>query len=181
MASGAISHSIIPALINKSKASQKIEDTAALDSAVGDLIAIICHLARGSNDHYKAIFQAELVPELAPIICSPLPELRAKMCNLIGNLCKHGDHFYSTLMTHPTLLAEVCTFLFLSLFIFLYFEVNASAIQFYPCVCSFVLVFEISTLKCGNLPHSHLGMRAFIIAASTHNFKVRAALRCAAQ
>ena len=105
---GAIAHPVAQTLVTRSRApSQTVEDTAALDSSIGDLIAIISHIARGGVEHYSTILDAGIFTQLAPIISSPLPELRAKMCNLIGNLCKHGDAFYATLQTHQTLLPEV--------------------------------------------------------------------------
>ena len=64
---------------------------------VVDTLVIVSHLARSSADYYSAILEVGMTRELRALLWHPEGTVRAKVCNLLGNLCKHSDTFYSFL------------------------------------------------------------------------------------
>jgi fused len=72
-----------------------------------DVLNILSYLARISQDYYEPIHQINIYDDLAALIQyhkepstpPPLtPAIQAKVCNLIGNLCRHSDYFYQSLL-----------------------------------------------------------------------------------
>lgn len=63
-----------------------------------DTLVVVSHLARSSSDHYNSIIEAGITRELRALLWQPVGVVRAKVCNLIGNLCKHSDKFYEILV-----------------------------------------------------------------------------------
>eukprot|EP01039_Chlorochromonas_danica_P000352 gene348-377_t len=61
-------------------------------------IQISSQLARHSEEHFHTLLRVYSAKKLAPILQSSNPIIRAKACNLIGNLCRHSDRFYSILL-----------------------------------------------------------------------------------
>ena len=103
---GALGHSVVAVLVAHTLRPE--QHSGAVESASGDLLSIVSHLARaGGRGHYPAILNSGILQQLAPLIRATLPEIRAKMCNLVGNLCRHDSSFYHLLQAHPTLLSEL--------------------------------------------------------------------------
>ena len=64
---------------------------------VVDTLVAVSHLARSSADHYSAILEVGMTRELRALLWHREGSVRAKVCNLLGNLCKHSDTFYTFL------------------------------------------------------------------------------------
>ncbi len=62
-----------------------------------DTLSLISQLARLSKDFYDFIHKATLYSELRVLIQNSDAGIRAKVCNLIGNLCRHTGFFYDKL------------------------------------------------------------------------------------
>jgi fused-like protein len=62
-----------------------------------DALQIVSQLARVSKQNYEAIHQADLYSVWKELLAHRDPLIRAKMCNLLGNLCKHSHYFYHEL------------------------------------------------------------------------------------
>ena len=60
-------------------------------------LLIVSQLARQSGDNYPAIKDAGLMPLIGQLLYHSDDGVRSKTCNLIGNLCRHSDYFYSDL------------------------------------------------------------------------------------
>lgn len=61
----------------------------------GDALSILCHLSRSSKDVYSSINDAGVYPQLLQIVQRDASDvLRARVCNLVGNLCKHNAALY---------------------------------------------------------------------------------------
>ena len=68
-------------------------------------LQIASHLARHSEKHY-ALLQDVFTPYKLILLLSPSianTGLRAKTCNLIGNLCRHSNRFYQSLSSYVDL------------------------------------------------------------------------------
>ena len=65
-----------------------------------DVLLCISQLARIRKEHYAAIHNAGLYPQLKTLLTFQSdPAVRARTCNLVGNLCRHSDFFYEALRT----------------------------------------------------------------------------------
>jgi len=65
-----------------------------------DSLSLISQLARISKDFYEPIHNANIYADLNTLIQHPDAGIRAKVCNLIGNLCRHTQFFYEKLLKH---------------------------------------------------------------------------------
>ena len=78
-------------------------------SSLTDALLILCHVARLGTA--KGIMQAPedsavLSQRLSSLLCyAPDAVVRARACNLLGNLCKHSSGYYQTLLTEGTQLS----------------------------------------------------------------------------
>eukprot|EP00658_Telonema_sp_P-2_P036970 TRINITY_DN26642_c0_g1_i2.p1 TRINITY_DN26642_c0_g1~~TRINITY_DN26642_c0_g1_i2.p1 ORF type:complete len:443 (+),score=91.38 TRINITY_DN26642_c0_g1_i2:323-1651(+) len=115
IACGPLTHPTLLALVEHAQhPSATIEQVAAMElsletTAVGDLVAILSHVARvAGTRYYGAVLESGIISRLGGLLASKIPDLRAKMCNLIGNLCKHGNQFYPLLATHDRIIPELC-------------------------------------------------------------------------
>lgn len=79
------------------KACHVLHPTAAPDRACLDSLALVSQLARLSADYYADIERADLLLGVRPLLYHSSGAVRAKACHLLGNLCRHSDHFYSAL------------------------------------------------------------------------------------
>ena len=71
-----------------------------------DGLNVLSQLARLTKDYYQPIHDANLFDLFLNLIRHPEAGMRAKTCNLIGNLCKHSVFFYERL-AHTSLIEEV--------------------------------------------------------------------------
>jgi hypothetical protein len=60
-------------------------------------LQISSQLARHSEQHFRSLLQVFTANKLALILQNANAVVRAKACNLIGNLCRHSDRFYGVL------------------------------------------------------------------------------------
>ena len=63
-----------------------------------DSLSLISQLARISREFYEAIHNANVYNDLKALIIHEDAGIRAKVCNLIGNLCRHTGYFYEKLL-----------------------------------------------------------------------------------
>lgn len=70
---------------------------------VVDALLIISQLARATSENYEKLHQADLYPVFYRLMQHPEPNVRAKTCNLLGNLCKHSAYFYTPLKKYVKL------------------------------------------------------------------------------
>ena len=63
-----------------------------------DSLSLISQLARISKDFYEHIHNANIYNDLNILIQHDDAQIRAKVCNLIGNLCRHTYFFYEKLL-----------------------------------------------------------------------------------
>lgn len=67
---------------------------------VGVLVAMLLalsQLARVSKDHVPRLLAAGLVALLPPLLEHHDAAVRARVCNVVGNLCRHNDACYEAL------------------------------------------------------------------------------------
>ena len=62
-----------------------------------DTLNIVSQLARLNQDNYSAIQKSDIHLLLKALIDHTDPNVRAKVCNLLGNLCRHSSAFYEPL------------------------------------------------------------------------------------
>mmetsp|Transcript_3462 Transcript_3462/g.2457 ORF Transcript_3462/g.2457 Transcript_3462/m.2457 type:complete len:126 (-) Transcript_3462:384-761(-) len=72
-----------------------------------DTLSLISQLARISKDYYEPIHTANIYPELKTLISHKDATIRAKVCNLIGNLCRHTGFFYEKLLKFGLIQAAI--------------------------------------------------------------------------
>jgi serine/threonine protein kinase len=65
---------------------------------VVDCLLLVSQLARVSEEHYASIRDTLLHQELGGLVQHPVAAVRAKACNLLGNLCRHSDFFYGAMV-----------------------------------------------------------------------------------
>ncbi|KAJ1255884.1 hypothetical protein BS78_K140200 [Paspalum vaginatum] len=68
-----------------------------------DFLMIISDLARMSKDFYVPIDKAGLVGFLKNFLSNGDPDIRAKACSAIGNMCRHSSYFYSSLAANKAI------------------------------------------------------------------------------
>lgn len=75
-----------------------------------DALLAVSQLARISARHYSAIARANLCDPIGRLLSHEDPGVRARSCNLLGNMCRHSGYFYEAFVTHGTLdaLIERC-------------------------------------------------------------------------
>jgi fused-like protein len=85
-------------------------DSSNNSKLVVNSLLIISQLARVAKDHYKAIHQANIYTQVKTLLKHSDPEVRSKVCNLIGNMCRHSHFFYGALEKYELLpeLIERC-------------------------------------------------------------------------
>ena len=89
------------AIFDIQKQSESVEGNAegsryAADALINGL-QISSQLARHSEQHFRSLLKVFTAPKLGEILRCNNAVIRAKACNLIGNLCRHSDRFYTAL------------------------------------------------------------------------------------
>ena len=64
--------------------------------------ALSSQAARASETHYRALHQGNLYLAIWYLLDHSDGTVKAKTCNLVGNLCRHSGFFYKTLVTPLT-------------------------------------------------------------------------------
>jgi fused-like protein len=68
-----------------------------LSGVLIDTLGIISQLARISKDNYQHMNTPQMYNAWKELLTHKDPNITAKMCNLIGNLCRHSAFFYGEL------------------------------------------------------------------------------------
>lgn len=76
-------------------------------SLIVDTLSLISQLARISKEFYEPIHNANIYGDLSTLISHDDAGIRAKVCNLIGNLCRHTGYFYEKLLKHRLIEAAI--------------------------------------------------------------------------
>ena len=77
---------------------------------VGALL-IASQLARLHRDNYTPLAKANPYAQLRKLLSHTEPAVRARVCNLLGNMCRHSAYFHTALDRHGLLppLIQCCT------------------------------------------------------------------------
>ncbi|CAH9099357.1 unnamed protein product [Cuscuta epithymum] len=65
-----------------------------------DILMIVSDLARMEKDFYAYIDAADIMGFLKDFLTHEDPNIRAKACSAIGNMCRHSSYFYDALGQH---------------------------------------------------------------------------------
>ncbi|KAK4436104.1 Serine/threonine-protein kinase TIO [Sesamum alatum] len=65
-----------------------------------DFLMIVSDLARMDKMFYEYINAADILEDLKHFLTHEDPNLRAKTCSAIGNMCRHSSYFYNLLAKH---------------------------------------------------------------------------------
>ncbi|RAL46323.1 hypothetical protein DM860_015316 [Cuscuta australis] len=65
-----------------------------------DVLMIVSELARMDKDFYEFIDAADIMGFLKDFLTHEDPNVRAKACSAIGNMCRHSSYFYDVLGQH---------------------------------------------------------------------------------
>lgn len=68
-----------------------------------DALLAVSQLARIHRDHYEPISRGGLCAAARPLLSHGDAGVRARTCNLLGNMCRHSGYFYEELQTHGLL------------------------------------------------------------------------------
>jgi fused-like protein len=66
-------------------------------------VSILSHLSRISSKYYEHIHRLNVYSPLSKLFRHSEPIIRSKVCNLLGNLCRHNSYFYDQLIKHSLL------------------------------------------------------------------------------
>eukprot|EP00898_Chlorokybus_atmophyticus_P002887 jgi/Chlat1/359/Chrsp10S00049 len=64
-----------------------------------DALLILSQLARASKDNYDALARSQPYQPIRQLLAHPDAGVRARACNLVGNMCRHTAQFYPALMS----------------------------------------------------------------------------------
>lgn len=87
---------------------QRLLSDANPPAVLVDILLVVSQLARiskeGTFNTYEAISKASIYPHIRKLLSHAMdPGIRARACNLIGNMCRHSGFFYSALERHGLL------------------------------------------------------------------------------
>ena len=78
-----------------------------LDNSLSELacgLMLVSNAARSGTTYYEALATAHICRLTKPFLDHPDAGLRAKACNLIGNICRHSAQFYTEIQESGVLL-----------------------------------------------------------------------------
>ncbi|XP_051116540.1 serine/threonine-protein kinase TIO isoform X2 [Andrographis paniculata] len=90
---------------------KKFLNSACPREVILDFLMIVSDLARTNKLFYEYIDAADILEDLKHFLTHEDPNLRAKTCSAIGNMCRHSSYFYSSLSKHQIIgvLIERCS------------------------------------------------------------------------
>ncbi|KAL2947273.1 hypothetical protein AAZX31_20G062200 [Glycine max] len=90
---------------------RKLFDCSAPKEVTLDALMIISDLARMDKGFYEYIKGASVLEFLKDFLLHEDPNMRAKACSALGNMCRHSAYFYSSLARHQIvgILIERCS------------------------------------------------------------------------
>jgi fused-like protein len=65
-----------------------------------DSLLILSQLARVSREYYEEIAEADIYSNIRSLLRHKNKSIRARSCNLVGNMCRHSSYFYKPLLSH---------------------------------------------------------------------------------
>ena len=65
-----------------------------------DSLLTVSQLARITKENYEPIARASMLPAIRRLLTHSDAGVRARVCNLLGNLCRHSGYFYNSLEKH---------------------------------------------------------------------------------
>ncbi|KAI3686949.1 hypothetical protein L1987_80639 [Smallanthus sonchifolius] len=76
-----------------------------------DILMIVSDVARMHKDFYERIEGANILEFLKGFLTHEDPNIRAKACSALGNMCRHNSYFYGLLAKHNiiSLLVDCCS------------------------------------------------------------------------
>jgi hypothetical protein len=75
---------------------------------ITDSLLILSQLARVHKIFYEALGDSQVHVHLSPLLAHKDAGIRAKTCNLIGNLCRHSSYFYAALENESIIQKLIC-------------------------------------------------------------------------
>lgn len=72
-----------------------------------DTLSLVSQLARLQKENYELIHQVNMYGELRRLIEHRDSGIRSKVCNLIGNICRHSSFFYDLILDHGLVAAAI--------------------------------------------------------------------------
>ncbi|RDX76182.1 Serine/threonine-protein kinase TIO, partial [Mucuna pruriens] len=90
---------------------RKLYDRSGPKEVTLDALMIISDLARMDKGFYEYIKGASILEFLKDFLSHEDPNIRAKACSALGNMCRHSAYFYSSLARHQIIgiLIERCS------------------------------------------------------------------------
>nr|GME13892.1 serine/threonine-protein kinase TIO isoform X1 [Ipomoea batatas] len=89
---------------------KRLLDGSCPREVIVDVLMIVSDLARMDKVFYEYIDAADIVEFLKEFLTHEDPNVRAKACSAIGNMCRHSSYFYDVLGKHQiiSLLIDRC-------------------------------------------------------------------------
>merc|ERR1711959_640037 len=78
-------------------ASNLAETESMRSHVVVDALLILSQLSRLSKEYYPKLHQINCCPQLKALLACCNANIRAKVCNAIGNMARHSDSFYEVI------------------------------------------------------------------------------------
>ena len=72
-----------------------------------DTLSLISQLARLQKENYELIHSINIYSDLSRLIEHRDSGIRSKVCNLIGNICRHSSYFYDLILEHGLVTAAI--------------------------------------------------------------------------
>ncbi|KAL7596811.1 hypothetical protein Lser_V15G31130 [Lactuca serriola] len=90
---------------------RRLLDSSSPREVTLDILMIISDLARMDKVFYEHIHGANILHLLKDFLTHQDPNVHAKACNVIGNMCRHSSYFYDLLAKHKitSLLVDRCS------------------------------------------------------------------------
>ncbi|CAN8321302.1 unnamed protein product [Cochlearia groenlandica] len=79
---------------------KKLLNNSSPKEVILDSLMIISDLSRMDKAFYKYIGEAAVLQPLKELLTHSDPNIRAKACSALGNMCRHNGYFYSSLAEH---------------------------------------------------------------------------------
>ncbi|XP_062091497.1 serine/threonine-protein kinase TIO isoform X1 [Humulus lupulus] len=90
---------------------RRLFDSSSPKEVILDALMIVSDLARMDKELYEYINRASILEHLKGFLIHEDPNIRAKTCSALGNMCRHSSYFYSSLAMHQIigLLIDRCS------------------------------------------------------------------------
>ncbi|KAL6532105.1 hypothetical protein OROGR_014075 [Orobanche gracilis] len=86
-------------LLNSTRAKMLLNSPCPREVTM-DFLMIVSDLARMDKLFYEYINAADILEDLKHFLTHEDPNVRAKTCSAIGNMCRHSSYFYNSLAKH---------------------------------------------------------------------------------